>query len=37
VTRPPGFAPRELDLIRGVLARHPAITGAILFGSGVGC
>jgi predicted nucleotidyltransferase len=33
VTRPPGLTPRELDLIRGVLARHPAITGAILFGS----
>ena len=33
MTRPPGLAPRELDLIRGVLARHPAITGAILFGS----
>ena len=27
------LAPRELDLIRSVLARHPAITGAILFGS----
>jgi predicted nucleotidyltransferase len=33
VPYPPGLAPRELDLIRGVLARHPAITGAILFGS----
>jgi predicted nucleotidyltransferase len=29
----PCLAPRELDLIRSVLARHPAVTGAILFGS----
>ncbi|MGB8931444.1 MAG: nucleotidyltransferase domain-containing protein [Anaeromyxobacteraceae bacterium] len=28
-----GLAPRELQLIREVLARHPAVTGAILFGS----
>jgi predicted nucleotidyltransferase len=27
------LAPRELDLIRSVLTRHPAVTGAILFGS----
>jgi predicted nucleotidyltransferase len=33
MTQPPDLAPRELDLIRTVLARHPAITGAILFGS----
>jgi predicted nucleotidyltransferase len=29
----PSLAPRELDLIRTVLTRHPAVTGAILFGS----
>ena len=29
----PCLAPRELDLIRSVLTRHPAVTGAILFGS----
>jgi len=28
-----GLTDRELDLIRGVLARHGEITGAILFGS----
>lgn len=33
MTRPADLTPRELDLIRTVLARHPAITGAILFGS----
>ncbi|HKH44239.1 MAG TPA: nucleotidyltransferase domain-containing protein [Thermoanaerobaculia bacterium] len=33
MTQPSGLSPRELDLIRTVLARHPAITGAILFGS----
>jgi predicted nucleotidyltransferase len=33
MTQPAGLTPRELDLIRTVLARHPAITGAILFGS----
>jgi predicted nucleotidyltransferase len=27
------LAPHEIDLIRGVLLRHPEITGAILFGS----
>ena len=27
------LAPRELELVCGVLARHPAVTGAILFGS----
>jgi predicted nucleotidyltransferase len=30
---PSGLSPRELDLIRGVLIRHPAVTGAVLFGS----
>jgi predicted nucleotidyltransferase len=29
----PCLVPRELDLIRSVLTRHPAVTGAILFGS----
>jgi predicted nucleotidyltransferase len=29
----PCLAPRELDLIRSVLTRHPTVTGAILFGS----
>ncbi|MEO5338597.1 MAG: nucleotidyltransferase domain-containing protein [Magnetospirillum sp. WYHS-4] len=33
VTKPHGLAPGELDLIRGGLAKYPAITGAILFGS----
>ncbi|HYU36245.1 MAG TPA: nucleotidyltransferase domain-containing protein [Thermoanaerobaculia bacterium] len=33
MTQPAGLTSRELDLIRTVLARHPAITGAILFGS----
>jgi uncharacterized protein len=33
VTAPHGLMPRELALIRGVLARHPEITGVILFGS----
>jgi predicted nucleotidyltransferase len=28
-----GLAPRELDLVRQVLARHPEVAGAILFGS----
>ncbi len=28
-----GLSERELDLIRGVLARHPEVTGAVLFGS----
>lgn len=28
-----GLTTRELELIRSVLAGHPAITGAILFGS----
>ncbi len=28
-----GLTPQELDLIRCVLARHSAVTGAILFGS----
>ena len=28
-----GLSERELDLIRGVLARHPGVTGALLFGS----
>lgn len=27
------LTPRELDLIRGVFAHHPEITGAVLFGS----
>jgi predicted nucleotidyltransferase len=33
MTRPYGLTRRELDLIRAVLVRHPAVTGAILFGS----
>jgi uncharacterized protein len=33
MTQLTGLAPRELDLIRSVLVRHPAVTGAILFGS----
>jgi predicted nucleotidyltransferase len=33
MTAPIGLAHGELQLIRSVLARHPAITGAILFGS----
>jgi predicted nucleotidyltransferase len=33
MTRPCGLTPKELELIRAVLARHPAVTGAILFGS----
>jgi predicted nucleotidyltransferase len=33
MTRPRGLTPKELELIRAVLARHPAVTGAILFGS----
>ena len=28
-----GLDPRALQLVCGVLARHPAVTGAILFGS----
>lgn len=28
-----GYSKREIELIRGVLARHPAISRAILFGS----
>ena len=28
-----GLDPRALNLIRDVLSRHPAVTGAILFGS----
>ncbi|MBI6546809.1 MAG: nucleotidyltransferase domain-containing protein [Cyanobacteria bacterium NC_groundwater_1444_Ag_S-0.65um_54_12] len=28
-----GLTERDLDLIRGVLARHPEVSGAILFGS----
>jgi predicted nucleotidyltransferase len=28
-----GLTPRELEMIRGVLARHPEVTGAVLFGS----
>ena len=28
-----GLSTTELDLIRSVLRRHPAVTGAILFGS----
>lgn len=28
-----GLAERELELIRGVLRRHPGVTGAVLFGS----
>ncbi len=30
---PPDLSPHELDLIRSILSRHPAVTGAILFGS----
>lgn len=30
---PPSLAPGDTDLIHSVLARHPAVTGAILFGS----
>jgi len=33
MTRPYGLTAGELDLIRTVLTRHSAITGAILFGS----
>lgn len=33
MTHTSGLTPRELDLIRAVLDRHPAVTGAILFGS----
>jgi len=33
MTQRSGLSPHELELIRTVLARHPAITGAILFGS----
>lgn len=28
-----GLSPHELELIRGVLARHKEVTGALLFGS----
>jgi predicted nucleotidyltransferase len=28
-----GLSQRELDLIRGLLRRHPEVTGALLFGS----
>ncbi|MDZ4745764.1 MAG: nucleotidyltransferase domain-containing protein [bacterium] len=28
-----GLSPHVLDLIRGILANHPEITGAVLFGS----
>lgn len=28
-----GLSPQELDLIRGVVLRHPEVTGAVLFGS----
>jgi len=31
--QPPTLAPRALELIRSVLARHPEVTGGILFGS----
>lgn len=31
--QPGNLTSRELELIRGVLDRHPEITGAILFGS----
>lgn len=32
--KPPcGLTPRELELIRAVLTRHPTVTGAMLFGS----
>lgn len=30
---PVGLDPVELDLIRGVLKRYPAVTGALVFGS----
>ena len=33
MTQPSGLSPRELELICTVLARHPEITGAVLFGS----
>jgi predicted nucleotidyltransferase len=33
MTAPVGLASYELQLILGVLSRHPAVTGAILFGS----
>lgn len=33
MTEPYGLTPVALDLIRSVLVRHPAISGAILFGS----
>ena len=33
MNEPHGLSPRELELTRKVLARHPAVTGAILFGS----
>lgn len=28
-----GLSPHVLDLIRGILANHPEVTGAVLFGS----
>ena len=28
-----GLTQRELELIRGVLSRHPEVSGAVLFGS----
>jgi predicted nucleotidyltransferase len=33
LSAPHGLTPHELALIRQVLARHPSVTGAILFGS----
>jgi predicted nucleotidyltransferase len=30
---PTGLSHQELELIRSVLRRHPAVTGAVLFGS----
>jgi uncharacterized protein len=33
MTQPCGLASRELELIRTILGRHPAVTGAILYGS----
>jgi predicted nucleotidyltransferase len=33
LTEPHGLTSHELELIRKVLARHPSVTGAILFGS----
>ena len=33
MTQSLGLSARELELIRTVLARHPEITGAVLFGS----